>query len=279
MDSPYFRNLYLSRRGVKCVPADYNKSRTEMLRARHLFLTGLRPHLPTASHFMLTIFLIVTFLASPRGTHASELENLNVDRYNLDVLEGDVLTVYVYPVVRNVTFNSERSGIVLTISTNYTAQLRENTAIWVRPESQGTFNLTISFRSDKAFDYTVGVYSRNADFYGKNVKFSGDFGTFFTFTRPPGNWTINVLLSSYSPSRSIFHIELPTPVNAALFLATTGFIAYLNAFLMSDTYFKNKKESVSNKRWILVGIVIVISGFAIYQLYSYTTFSLSWSAP
>ncbi len=248
-----------------------------MLKARNLLLVGLQPHSSTASHFMLMLFFILTFLSIPWQTHASQLENVYVGRWSLEILEGDVLTIYIYPVVRDISLNSSGSGIFLSIRTNYTVQSQENTAIWMLPESQGVFNMTMSFQSDEAFDYTIGVYSRNPDFYGKSVKFSGDFGTIYTHSGPPGNWTIIILLTSQRQSRSIFHIELPTPVNAALFLAAAGFISYFNIFFVCDTYFKNKKESVSNRRWLVCGIVMVISAFAIYQLYSFTTFTSSWS--
>jgi len=248
-----------------------------MLEADNFLVAGLRPHPPTISHSIPIAFLLLMLLAISSQTCLSGAENVNTDYFNLDVLEGDWLTVYIHPAVQEVSFNSTGSGIDFRVSTNYTLQYRQITAIWVSPESQGEFDLRITFQSKSAVNYTIGVYSRNPDFYGRAVKFYGEFGEFFTFTHPPGNRTINIILNSHRQSRSFFHIELPTPVNAALFLATTGFIAYFNIFLICDTYFKNKKESVSNRRWLVCGIVMIISAFAIYQLYSFTTFTLSWS--
>jgi len=239
---------------------------------------------------MLLMLILLTFLIIPCETYASEMESTNIERYNLDVLERDVLTVYIYPTVEGVLVGCKSldSGnpFEILILTNYTIitqsrQVIQKTVIQIFPESRGTCNLTITFQSDSVWEYTIGVYiqsTRNVDFYGKNVKFSGNFGEFFTFARHPGNWTISIILNSFKQSSSsFFQIELPTPVNAALFMTAAGFIAYFNIFLIFDTYFKNKKETISSKRWLLCGIVIIISAVTIYELYTLSTFPFSWS--
>jgi len=225
---------------------------------------------------MLILFPLLAFSVIPEEAHA------DVESYTVDILESDVLAIYIYPITDGVSVNSgslDRGGPVdISITLNYTIvpEYRQVTAIWTRPRASGTYNLTISFQFNSGWEYTIGVFTRDIDFYGKNVKFSGNFGEFFSFERSPGNWTISITLNSRRQTQSIFYFELPTPVNAALFLTITGLIVYSNVFLVFDTYFKNKKEAVSNRRWALCALVIIISAIAIYQLYTFSTITLSW---
>lgn len=236
---------------------------------------------------MLTAFLLLTFLIFSSETYASDLDDVFIDRYDLDVVEEDVLTVFIRPVLEEVSVDCKPldrgNPFDLSISTNNTdPYYGQTTAIWMRPGSRGTYNLTITFQSYKPWDYTIGVYTRNtefyAEYYGKGIRTSGYFMELRgPYTRPSGNWTINIRLDSHRKTPAVLVIELPSPLNAVLFVTIAGFIAYFNVFLISDTYFKNKKEIVSNKRWLLCGIVMIVSALAIYQLYTFSTFTLSWS--
>jgi hypothetical protein len=256
-----------------------------MLGIKNIVLGELRTRLPTRPRLIFIIFLILTFLIIPGGTCVSEQGEANVDPHEVDVVEMDTLAVYINPILEYVSVDCEPldrgSFFDLSISTNSTSTLfGETTAIWMRPESQGRYNLTITFQSVKQWNYTIGVYAQDLDFYvefyGKNLKTSG----YFVLLEPPvtrvsGNWTISIMVNSHSRSSPVFVIELPSPVNSILLVTVAGFIVYFNAFLLLDTYFKDKKELVSNRRWFVSGIVIVISALAIYQLYNFTTFTLS----
>jgi len=213
------------------------------------------------------VVFVVTLLVFPRGIYALELENVNVDRYDFDVVERDVFAVYIRPVLGYVSVECKPldygNPFDLSVSSNYTDPVFGRiTAIWMQPEAHGRFNLTIAFRSDEPWDYTLGVYPGEWSVSG---------------TRLSGNWTINVLLDSHGKPESsppFFFFELPPPVNSLLLMTIAGAIAYLNVFLFLDTYFKSKKEIVSGKRWLFVSLVVVISGWAVYQFYSFTAFVL-----
>jgi hypothetical protein len=193
--------------------------------------------------------------------------------------------IYIKPVLEYLSVECkplDGEGVLYAVRMNYTDELfGETTAILVRPESQGRYNLTINFRSDFIWDYTVGVYMQDIDFYldfyGKNLQTNGDFAELAgPHTRLSGNWTIMIVIDSYSRFPSIFSIELPTPINLALLVTIAGFVLYFNVFLFLDNYFRSKKEIISNKRWIIIIIIAVISAWAIYYLYNFTTFTLTW---
>ncbi len=258
-----------------------------MLRTMNIPPWEMRSRSSARPHLVFVGLLILAFLMVPLESRASSLEEVSVVRYPVDVVEDDVLAVYINPVLESVSVECGPLGrggpFDLEISTDDTDSLfGRKTGIWVRLQSEGTYNLTISFYSNETWDHTIGVYSRNLEFYrdlyGKNVRITGYFvepplGTPSTY--PSGNWTINITIDTHSISPSIFSVELPTPVNSVLLVTAAGLIVYFNVFLLLDTYFKNRKEIVSNRRWLLTGIVFVISAFAIYQLYTFTTFTLS----
>jgi len=91
----------------------------------------------------------------------------------------------------------------------------------------------------------------------------------------PKNWTIIVILEIHSLSPSFSYITLPTPVNFAILVAAVGLIGYVDSFIIIDTYFKSKKEIISYGRWIIVGVALLISAYLAYQMYNFTTFTLS----
>ncbi len=258
-----------------------------MLRKDNRLLTEMRSRSTRKQHLILVAFFLLTFLVVPEESRVYGVGEAYINRHELDLVEKDVLAVYIKPVLEGVSVECEpldQAGpFNVEIQTDHTDNLfGTKTGIWVRFESEGRYNLTVNFLSNETWDYTVGVYTQNFDFYedyyGKNLKTYGYFlelpqGT--PSTRPPGNSTIVITVDIHGFSSSIFSIELPTPVNSVLLVTAAGFIVYFNVFLLLDTYFKNKKEMVSNRRWFLSGIVFIISALAIYQLYTFTTFTLS----
>jgi len=251
---------------------------------RNLFMAKLGWCSPTIPHLLLTVSLVLPLLTVPLEAYGSELTDIYVDRYELDLAEKDVFTIYIKPNLRSISAHcvplDGGNPFDLSVSTDYTDEVfGKVTAIWIRPGSRGRYNVTVTFDSNATWDYMAGVYTRNLDFYldfyGKNVKTYGSFVELQApNTRLSGNWTISVVLNSHGRSSSIFFIELPTPVNSVLLVTAAGLIGYLNVFLVLDTYFKSRKEIVSNRRWLLSGAVIVASAFVIYQLYTFTTFTL-----
>lgn len=256
-----------------------------MLRNRNRFMEKMGWCLPTILYPLLAVSLILALLTVPLEAYGSEPEGIFVERLgDLDLAEDDVFTIYFKPNLRSISAHcvplDGGNPFDLSVSTDYTDDVfGKVTAIWIRPGSRGRYNVTVTFDSNATWDYMAGVYTRNLDFYldfyGKNVKTYGSFVELEApNTRLSGNWTISVVLNSHGRSSSFFFIELPTPVNSVLLVTAAGLIGYLNIFLVLDTYFKSRKEIVSNRRWLLSGVVIVASAFVIYQLYTFTTFTL-----
>jgi len=257
-----------------------------MLRPRNKLVRTLQ-RLRTTPLFLLVMLFFPLFFTVPGRPYGSEPGDTYVERHQeFDVVENEWFLFYVKPNLHDISAHCEPldngNPFSLSIHTDYTDDLfGEVTVVGLMPESRGKYNLTITLESNATWDYIIGVYSRNLDFYleyyGKNVKTYDYFMQLGggPYTRLSGNWTINVILDSHGLSPSLFSIELPTPVNSILLVTAAGLIVYINVFLFLDTYFKNKKETVSMRRWILFGVVIVISAVAIYQLYDFTTFALA----
>jgi len=204
------------------------------------------------------------------------------------MLEQDVFAIYISPPVNNLSarcYPLRRNGAFdLTMSTKYLdPYLRfsgEVSVVWIRPTRPGSYNLTVIFSSNKSWEYLLGVFTRNLDFYkeyyGKRIEIQNIFIELQPrLTRHPGNWTITVLLEIHDSSSTFSPITLPTPFNFTMLVAAIGLIAYIDSFVIIDTYFKSKREIISNGRWIMVGIVLLISAYIAYQMYNFTAFTLS----
>jgi len=221
-------------------------------------------------------------------TCSSEKERFNAERQKMDLLQNDIFTIYLNPQVENISVKCRplrsNGAFDLTISTKYLDPYstlgREVSAIWVQPSEPGIYNFTVNFVSNKSWEYMLGVYTRNFDFYREYYGQRISITNFYVelqpaLTRHPGNWTINIILRIHSLSPSISYITLPTPVNSAILIAVVGFLAYIDIFILLDTYFKSKKEIVSHTRWIIVAVALLISAYVAYQTYNFATFTLS----
>jgi len=236
-------------------------------------------------YLMLAVLFMFLFQVLHIGISASQERRLNTERQKLDLIEKDVLAIYISPKIENLSVRCQplrHSGAFdLSISTNYLdLYLGEVSAIWVQPSEPGIYNLTVTFVSNESWEYRLGVYSRNFDFYKEYYGRRISIRNFFielqpALTRHPGNWTINVILEIHGLSPSFSRITLPTPVNSAMLIGIVSLIAYIDSFVFLDTYFKSKREIVSYSRWIIVGIVILVSIFAAYQMYNFIVFTLS----
>jgi len=227
----------------------------------------------------LLIFISQVF---PIEVCTSKNDYLNIDRHTVNLVEKDIFIVYLRSNIENLSAQCRslhRGGALdLRVSTKYVdPYLGEVSVVGVQPGEPGIYNLTVNFMSNESWEYTFGVYTRNFNFYkeyyGKRVPIRGFYVELQpSLTRYPGNWTINVVLEIHGVSSSLSYITLPTPVNTALLVAIWGLIAYIDSFILIDTYFKSKKEIISNTRWILVGLALLISVYAAYQMYNFTVF-------
>lgn len=246
-------------------------------------------HLSLRNFLLFAALLVFISQVFPIGVCTSKDNSLNIDRpvSKVDVLERDVFVVFLSPKIENLSARCQplrRGGLFdLSISTRYVDfYLGEVSVVGVQLNEPGTYNLTISFASNESWKYTLGVYTRSLKFYeehwGQGIVTRGSFVERASFMRHSGNWTIIIPLESHRFANSLSYfpnITFPTPVNMALLLATWILIVYVNSFVFLDTYFKSKKEIVSYTRWIMMGIMMLISVYLAYQIYNFTAFTLS----
>ncbi len=234
-------------------------------------------------HLLLSILLVMAFCFLLLDASFLIGEG-NIERYRLKMLENDILTIYLSPPVENLSARcipAAQNGVYsLSIATRYLdpyVMRREVSAVWIHPVKPGIYNLTIRFFSNQTWEYILGVYSRNFDFYSDYYGKRIEVNKFFIELQDPlsrnmGEWTISIMLrvERVSASSSIFSsIKLPSPVNFAIFVAILGLMAYMNSFLIIDTYFKSRREMISRLRWILIALVAFISILIAYQLYGF----------
>lgn len=147
--------------------------------------------------------------------------------------------------------------------------------VQVLPEDGGYYNLTVTFGSSKRWDYSFGVLTANYDWYAntytKVTRVQNGYYVEFQSGKnePPGNYTINVVLfvKAINSRRTLLDFHLPTSTGLVLLATVAAPLAYFNAFLLVDSYYRGKVEEVTRKRWVGVAAAIVLSALALYILY------------
>ncbi len=237
------------------------------------------------SPFFLLASLLIIIFALPAKADPPADHNLNVDYpfCKLDVLQGDIFTIFFGSNVKNLSANcrslSQDGSFYLSISTVYEEPyLGKVSVVGVQLNKPGTYNLTIYLSADDPWNYTLGVYTRHFGFYesywGRGISLREYFVKHAFFSRHPGKWMIIIPLESHvsiSPSR-FPRLILPTSVNLILLLAIWLLMFYVNSFACLDTYFRSKREKVSYGRWIIIGLMMLISIYLAYQAYVFLTF-------
>ncbi|MDW8049160.1 MAG: hypothetical protein RMJ07_05730 [Nitrososphaerota archaeon] len=223
-------------------------------------------------------FLLLASLIFLAGYSSESFSGDFVFREKSVILRGDILAVYFKPVLSNLEVScfpvEGEAAFDIRFITNYTdVMFGSATVVLVQPEAGAIYNISLSFTSDKPWEYLIGVYTTSLSFYYENYGRLVETYGYFVRLRPPytlpaGNITINILLTAHaaSPQPIGFSFRLPAPANFAIILTSYFILAYINSFVFLDTYFKNKRESVSSRRWILVGGVLLISVILAYWL-------------
>lgn len=238
--------------------------------------------------FSLDFLMILTLLSGTMFFYLTEFpflvytnENSAFEtNLNAVIQVGDWLTIFIVPPVDNlwVKCNASRSSdFRISFSPKEIQYGREVSVIYVQLESEGIYSLSVSFQSNKLWNATIGVYTSDRDFYGKtkpaSITSQGYFVELYSVRMIPNenktaNYRLNmVLIAQKTASSSFFNIKFPTPVNTALFVLVSAFLAYINLFFILDSYFKNKSEGVSKIRWILIALLILFSIYVLYQFY------------
>jgi len=230
-----------------------------------------------ASMKLLVAILLLSFVSLPNFTLANGFSHV------FRILQDDTLAIYIRPVVKNLSAegsSSDSNSFRVAFFTNET----QYSLVYMVPRSEGNYNLTISFRTESAWNYTVGVFTDSKEFYPSSdfepLQYGGYLVRLYPLTTisSPGNFTLTFIVSAQRRSPSFFSfIEFPTSINAVLFIAVIALLGYVNAFFLLDLNFKRKIESVSRKHWFLLGLLIIASVYVIYQIYSFTTFTPIWS--
>ncbi len=195
------------------------------------------------------------------------------------MLTDDTLAIEIRPAVENlwVNYSSPKSGgIRVAVFSNETRDIYRFSLVYVMPRTEGTYNIIVKFNSKGAWNCTVGVYTRNSEFYkespimtssGPFILLSGPFGV-TNKSNQTASYEININLQvENKDSSSWFFIKFPTPVNMALFAVVSFVIAYFNAFFLLDSYFKSKTEGLSKIRLALLCLMVLASIYVLYQIH------------
>jgi len=221
---------------------------------------------------LLASFALLFVLSSIIPLHAP----MSIER---EMLSGDVLTLYISPPVGNLSAVCHTNK---PFRMYMAANESSSSIVQVQPGSPGSYNITVAFQSPASWGFSIGVLTANPDWYGgfSNVTYTQN-GYYFIVFLSGSNLSkeinkFSILVDAYAQGGAtggLFNFELPKSINAVFFVAAFALISYSNAFFIISTYFKDKAEGVSRRRWIGLGILVLVSAFAIYQVYVFTTFT------
>jgi hypothetical protein len=203
----------------------------------------------------------------------------NTSNRNLRILQYDTLLIRISPVVENLTI-IHNAPISKATTVGYKINQNNETHIWITPETKGTINFTIFFKTDAIWTENWGIITDKSDFYFPDIE-NDPFSVvnyvivpIYTFIWDlPGNITGNLVLNVFSRPSNSSSFMFPTSINAFFFIILTAFLIYVNAFSLLNIHFKRKKEQISKLGWFLVILFLLGSCFIIYQLYLVSAFT------
>ena len=145
--------------------------------------------------------------------------------------------------------------------------------VQLTPSSSGNYNLVLYVSSSTPFNMLLGIltqYANNFAPYNVHTVQNAYFVEIFTMLGLNAvNWSISFSFDvNASPQQSsFFSIPLPSSVDAVfLGIAILG-LSYPNAYLLTDYYYKSKKEEISKKRKVGIAISVILSVLVIYWIY------------
>lgn len=197
---------------------------------------------------------------------------------DLEMLIGDILTLYISPPVENLSAVCQTNRLFrMYLAVNEGS----HSLVQVQPVSPGFYNITIAFQPPASWGYSLGVLTADPDLYTgfRNATYTRE-GYFIEFlsgsnlSKEINKFSILVNAHTKGAGGGLFDFELPKSINAVFFVAALALISYSNAFFIISTYFQDKAGGVSRRRWIGLGILVLVSAFAIYRIYILTTFTL-----
>lgn len=203
-----------------------------------------------------------------------------VEMTDRHILQGDTLVTYISPVVERLSVDTFSFTPDLDFRVSFFLNESEISVVQMQPLSEGIYNLTVTFETEKAWNYTLGVFTNRPSFYSEYADvldtIRGSFVRFYTraIEGSSGNSTLVLTLNSHgdnpgpTPLNPPFDLfNLPAPLNLVVFVAVTVVLGYANAFFMADSYFKSQKDGLSWKRWALIVLLLAVSLWVIHQVY------------
>ena len=224
--------------------------------------------------FLLSYILLGSILSVAEGSP------VYLEMTDRRILQDDTIVTYISPVVERLSVDTFSSTPDLDFRVSFSVNETESSVVQMQPRSEGRYNLTVRFETEKAWNYTVGVFTNRPSFYSEyadiQITERGPFVRFFTraVEGSSGNSTLVFVLDSQGRDPGPAPLNLPTglftlPESASLvvFIAVTAILGYANAFVMTDSYLKSRNEVFSWKRWALIVLLLAVSLWIIYQVY------------
>jgi len=198
----------------------------------------------------------------------------------VNILEGDLFIVALSPPAENIQVHVKGdvvSSYSLLVLTNGSLGIPVFTGrvsmVQLIPESSLT-NLTVTFNSNTTIKMLYGILTDNYTYY---KQISSEYYTFSNgilvilqpqVAIPRGASKITFILNRVRvrSSGGWFPIELPPLATIIPFAAVVGILAYLNAYVIVDSYYVSKREELSRARKLGVVLLIGLSAFIIYWL-------------
>jgi len=227
------------------------------------------------------VFLPLLALANlPKATSPSPISLVPIGP--IPLLVGDVVYVFFSPPLGNVlaSCTSSNGGAyrqVISMNeslTNVPVQLGGDQGSYVQlvPQSEGSFNMVLNVSSQQPFNMLLGILTRdttNFELYMIHVVERAYFVEILTMQGLAAeNWSISFVFDvTTTLEESWLSIPLPSSAGALFLIAAIVGLSYPNAYLFTDLYYRSKKEEVSKKRKVGIGVLVILSLIIIYWIY------------
>lgn len=213
----------------------------------------------------------------------SALGNGDVTEYNfprINILEGDLFVMALSPLAENIQVYVEGdkdSGRLLLVLTNGSLGIPvfagRVSIVQLMPGSPLT-NLTVTFDSNKTVKMLCGVLTSNYTYYkyvsSEYYAFSNGILVILQpqMAIPRGASKITFILKriSVKSSGGWLPIALPPLATIIPFTIVVIILAYLNTYVIVDSYYVSKREELSRARKLGVALLIALSALVIYWL-------------
>jgi len=228
------------------------------------------------------VFLPLLALANlPKATSPSPISLVPIGP--IPLLVGDVVYVFFSPPLGNVlaSCTSSNGGAyrqVISMNeslTNVPVQLGGDQGSYVQlvPQSEGSFNMVLNVSSQHPFNMLLGILTRdttNFELYMIHVVERAYFVEILTMQGLAAeNWSISFVFDvTTTLEESWLSIPLPSSAGALFLIAAIVGLSYPNAYLFTDLYYRSKKEEVSKKRKVGIGVLVILSLIVIYWIYA-----------